>query len=279
MSAQDPHAAPAATDADSQRQWWGTFSLPAGSGGFWQVGPLSLWVGRTDHQWQIACARDASPFRDDTRVEVPADAERRPIPDDAEQHRVAFGQTDERLELRPVLADRPVVARPETKFCIPPRERVSVFVSSAIWVRLETGPRSERLLELPSWRASDTWFGTNRSGFLCYATRTTMRLEFSEMPLRRQRAVTPIVIDNQGKDPLHIERISLPVPNLSVFASPSGNLWTEELHLTRRDDAELAHVRIEKKKPPRPGAIRLSEPRNLVVEDNLLSRVFTGLFG
>jgi hypothetical protein len=87
-----------------------------------------------------------------------------------------------------------------------------------------------------------------------------------------------VLIDNQGTNALNIERISLPIPNLSVFASPEGSMWTERLHLTRKDDAELAHVHIETDEPPMPGAVRLGEPRE-AGEDNLLSRVFTGLFG
>lgn len=261
-----------------QATWWGEFPLEAGTWGHWRIGPLALWVGRTEHDWQIAYARGDDPFGDEMQIDVPVDLQRSPISADAERHRTAFTSASGVLELRPILADRRVVARPDTTFSIPSRQQVSVFVTSAVWIRLGCGPQKERLLEVPTWRASDTWFGDNRSGFLCYATRTTMRLDVDELPPRPHRAVTPVLIDNQGTNALNIERISLPMPNLSVFASPAGSLWTERLHLTRKDDVELAHVHIETDKPPMPGAVRLGEPRE-AGEDNLLSRVFTGLFG
>ena len=265
-------------DVSLQNTWWGEFPFEIGAWGHWRVGPLALWLGRSEHDWQIVYARDVDPFLDESHLELPVDLRRVPVPPDGEQHRVGYASTPGMLELRPMLADRAVVARPDSAFSIPSLQRVSVFVSTAVWVRLGCGPQRERLLEIPTWRSSDTWFGDNRSGFLCYATRTAMRLEVDELPLRPHRAVTPIVIDNQGQDALNIERISLPIPNLSVFVSPAGALWTERLHLTRQEDAELAQVHIESDSPPIPGAVRLSEPR-VVAEDKLLSRVFTGLFG
>lgn len=278
MNERDRATALTSLHGSLQDAWWGEFPFEIGAWGHWRVGPLALWVGRTEHDWQIAYARDDDPFRDESHVEVPVDLRRVPVPADSGQHRVGYASTPETLELRPMLADRAVVARPESAFSIPSLERVSVFVSTAVWVRLGCGPQKEPLIEIPAWRSSDTWFGDNRSGFLCYATRTAMRLEVDELPLRAHRAVTPIVIDNQGQDALNIERISLPIPNLSVFVSPAGALWTERLHLTRNEDAELAQVHIESDSPPIPGAVRVSEPR-VVAEDKLLSRVFTGLFG
>lgn len=256
--------------------WWGEFPFEVGAWGHWRVGPLALWVARNEHDWQIAYARDEDAFRDESHVEVPVDLRSVPVPPGAVHQRVAFARTPGSLRLRPMLADRAVVARPESAFSIPPQEQVSVFVSSAIWIGLGWGPQAQ-FLEVPSWRSSDTWFGDNRSGFLCYATRTTMRLAIEELQLRSHRAVTPIEINNQGEDALKIERISLPIPNLSVFGSPGGALWTERLQLTRQEDAELARVDIESDSPPVPGAVRLSEPR-LIAEEKLLSRVFTGLF-
>lgn len=278
MSDGDRASIASPTNGAGSATWWGEFSLDEGSWGRWRIGPLDLWIGRTEHQWRVAWTRDDDPARDEVGVEVPADVEREPLPKRAEQHRFAYARTSETVELKPMLADRPVVARPETRISVPAGERVSVFVSSAIWVRIGVASRKEPLIELPCWRSTDTWFGDNRTGFLCYATRTAMRLDDDEMPVRPHRAVTPIVIDNQGDDVLGIERLSLPAPNLSVFGSPSGSLWTERLHLTRREDAELALVHIVRDRPPVPGAVRLGEPRT-VAGDRLLRRVFTGLFG
>ncbi len=278
MNESDPATAATSSPKRPQDVWWGEFPFEAGAWGHWQIGPLALWVGRTEHDWQIAYLQDGDAFRDECHFDLPVDLQRLPLPSDAKKHRVGYATTPGTLVLRPMLADRAVVARPESTFSIPSRQKISVFVSTSVWARLACGPQKEQLLEVPTWRSSDTWFGDNRSGFLCYATRTTMRLDVDELPLRPHRAVTPIVIDNQGEDTLTIERISLPIPNLSVFASPGGALWTERLHLTRKEDAELAQVHIDRNSPPIAGAVRLSEPR-AIAEDHLMSRVFTGLFG
>jgi len=44
---------------------------------------------------------------------------------------------------------------------VPPGEQASVYVSSPLWVRIETGKPAKLLCELPTFRPSDTWFGPN----------------------------------------------------------------------------------------------------------------------
>ena len=44
---------------------------------------------------------------------------------------------------------------------------------------------------------------------------------------------------------LHIEKLKVPVPHLSLFASNEGHLWTEALTLERKEDSDGTKVRLD----------------------------------
>jgi hypothetical protein len=123
-----------------------------------------------------------------------------------------------------------MVAFAETPFYIPANEHVTIYVSSPIWIKIEVGSRKTFLEEIPTMVLSDTWYGPNtREGELCYASPTFCRSDISEFKFRAHRVITPIVIFNSAKTPLLFERISIPLPFLSIYADVNGFLWTEEI--------------------------------------------------
>jgi hypothetical protein len=129
-------------------------------------------------------------------------------------------------------------------------------------------------------RLSDTWFGpSTREGELCYAARTHARNHLEQVPRRPHRAVTPVKVRNEAATLLPIEKLSLPVPMLSVYGDPQGGLWSEEVHLTRAADSDMASLRVV---PGRPTFVttadRLSGPRTEPGRGGLV-RAFTDLFG
>src|SRR5439155_1571474 len=79
-------------------------------------------------------------------------------------------------------------------------------------------------------RLSDTWYGPNtREGELCYSSKTFCRTHLADLPLRPHRVLTPVSIQNNAKDPLLLEQLSLPLPYLSTYVDENGSLWTEEI--------------------------------------------------
>jgi len=136
------------------------------------------------------------------------------------------------------------------------------------------------LREIPIQLLSDTWFGpSTREGELAYASQTSARLLLENLPRRSNRAVTPVSFRNRAESALFLERLSLPVPYLPLYAVENEFLWTPCVTLDRESNTELVKLQIEEKPPvqakhPR----RVCEPRE-VVEKGMLVRAFSALFG
>lgn len=261
--------------ATPQRQWWGRFAVEERQALRWRIGPLTLWVRRLAQEWQLSHRRDDDAEQDSTEIAAPEsdwDAAAR-----AELERFVFRRTGAALELTPALADRPVVTRPVVPFYLGGGEEVTVYVSSPLWLRVAAGEVVMR--ELAIQRPSDTWVGpSTREGELCYASRTHCRLEADELPRRSYRAVTPLLIRNRDRRPLLIERLSLPVAYLSLFATAQGELWTQTVTI-KREQGTGAVMDVGTAPPAGLGPTQLlCRPRSEPDKGGVI-RAFTSLFG
>lgn len=266
-----PHSATASI-------WWGQTDLPLNTTGFWQIGPLAFWLQRSASEWRFASERCDGAPENALVCERPAG---RPMPESGDSlRRLGFQRTSGALLLMPALPDRPVVVQPSTPFGLPPAEEIALHISTPLWVRAQVGEPLVDFVELPTQRPSDTWFGPNtRVGALCYALSTSARLRREELPVRPYRALTELRLRNQAATVLNVEKIQLPLPNMALFASATGELWTESVTLVRRDDGELAALELSKKAPEHlQQPQRLADPRLPSVKGSLL-RAFGGLIG
>lgn len=256
--------------------WWGTTPIEREKPRRWRLGPLSLWVERLSHEWRVAYAYGPDPYATTFEVAAPSG----PPPDDATVERFGSSSPGHSVALRPALADRPIVTRPAEPFALLPGESVEVFVSSPVWVVVTLGARSVPALEVPSQRPTDTWFGpSTREGELCYATRTTCRLERDELPVRPHRATTPVTLRNRAATVLRVDRISMPVEHLSLHADAGARLFTEPITLERREDG-VGLAELEVGTFARDGAeapVRVAPPREPRPQGRLV-RVFSHLF-
>ncbi len=258
----------------TQTHWWGDFELAEGVTGYWRVGPLELWVSNLEHEWRMYQRHQDDAVDSALAVALPAET----LPhEDAERLRFGFGKAGTKLTLTPLLADRSVVVKPDTPLYIPSGEEATLYVSTPVWLRLSLASR--KLLELPTYRPSDTWFGASTvAGEFCYASRTAGRLSLDELEFRPHRAVTPLCVRNRAADPLLLERVKLPVQYLAVYRGENGFLWTPKVTLEREADGDLAGLDISKTVPREVGpTVPLSEPRQQP-EKNLVVRAFSKLF-
>lgn len=263
---------PSETDSNPT-PWWGTVSLEPGTGGRWEIGPSTLWLYRSAREWRVIHQPSSDPKttdpmanRSDATVPLPADEMTALLETDEEDlhtSRYSFGETEPQISLQPVLANRPVVSRPEHPLYVPSGESVTLYLSTVLWVRITLPASDRKLQEMPSFRMSDTWFGaTTIEGAFCYATRTAGRLRLESLPRRFHRAVTPLQIKNTATDPLALERVQLPVQHLALYTTPNHQLWTQAVTMIRTGNTEGADIQIRSGPPPdATQAERLQEPR------------------
>jgi len=272
--------------SDAPTPWWGTFSIDEDTGGRWDVGPSTLWLYRTAQEWRVLhrptsdpTATDPMAKRSDATVPVPkADMNTvlESADDDLQISRYSFRRTEGRVTLQPALADRSVVSRPEHPLYVPPGESVTLYLSTAVWIRVEL-PDSDRLLqELPSYRMSDTWFGASTvDGEFCYATRTAGRLQLEHLPRRLHRAVTPLRIKNNGTDALALERVQLPLEHLALYTTPIHGLWTQAVTMTRSEGDQGAGVQIRSGPPGDAGGAELLQKPRKTDKKGLFTSTFS----
>lgn len=263
-------------DAAAASAWWEAREVPEGHVLDCTLGPLSLQLGRSADEWRVAFERgpeqDGAPAVDMNCRAGELDVEG--------MGRYVFARTSAQLRLVPVLADRPVVIRPRQPVYLPSGESTTLYLSSPMFLRVEVGEPSVRLQEVAMVQLSDTWFGpSTREGELCYSGRTHARHSLEEVPRRPHRAITAVSIRNTAASPLPLEKLSLPVPVLSVYGCDDGSLWTQGLSLLRESETDLAEMKVDRHPPAAaPGARLLSAPRREAGRGGLV-RAFSVLFG
>lgn len=264
------------TNDPEQGRWWGPHDVPCERALVTRLGPLTLWVARQSHEWRVAFESTSDAI--DPTYGAPTLCDPDEIPVDAALHRVAADGLGETLVLGPRLADKAIVARPSTPFTVLPQGQVSVYMSTPLTVAVET-PDGTLLQEVPAFRSKRTWLGANtRAGELCYASTTAARLRLEMISQRPGRVVTTVRVQNDSDRAVALDRVSLPVTQLSVFTDPTGRLWTERVQVRLFSGDEPLDVTLDAAPPPEADATeRVAEPR-VPPQPQLLRRVFSALF-
>ncbi len=257
-------------------QFWQQYPLIDEQQLGFQAGPLAFAIQRLQYEWRISYQYDGINPVDEESLQLESN---QPAGELQLLERFMFSHAPEQIQLLPHLADRPVVSRPVQPIHLPAGEEVTLYVSSPIWIAFSVDATSPTLLKLPIIRPSDTWFGaTTISGELCYASRTSGFTHLDEVPLRPHRAITPVLIRNHATGDLQFERTAIPVPLLSLFIGDNGQLWTEQITLTRAEDDEMASLRIGEGAPHAAGHYCVIAAPGQKSSKGLLYRAFSNLF-
>ena len=223
--------------------WWGDYEVAANQTLRWQLGPKTFWITRGRNEWRVASAGGDDPLDNQLVIAEPAEE---PAGDDIDVRRFASRSEHRSIRLEPALPDLPVVVKTTQPFFVPAKEEITLYLSVPLWLRVYLDGRDVELVDTPIARPSDTWFGPDTmTGEFCYALRTSARLHREDLPRRSHRAISTVRIQNNAPSVLHIERLKVPVPHLSVFASNDGHLWTEALTLERKEDSDGTNVRLD----------------------------------
>jgi hypothetical protein len=258
------------------RVLWREYPFPVGTEGGWRIGPLTLRVHRLADEIRVVHELGDDPLAEDQEISCPAE----PAEEGIWENPVRYVSRNlgDTLTLRPRTADRNVVTRPEFPLNVLPGQTIGLFVSTPCWVEVLAGGGKQLLADLPTLQLSDTWFGAStKEGTLCYAARTAARLQLARIPFRPHRVVTKVTLKNSSDENLLVERMNLPVIHLGLFADGEGALWTETVHLERKQEGQPTDLTIGKGPPRDAGKVRRVSPERESYQKNLLTRGFATL--
>jgi hypothetical protein len=255
---------------DNLKNIWDSYSFETDEVKFWRIGPLQMWILYTGLEWRLFLESTEDPLESgqefNPHSELPLEIENKLI------KRFAIKGGRNLITLRPSLADRPMVARPEYPFYVPANKQTTLYISTPLWIKLMVNGEGILLDNIPPYRPSDTWFGKSPvEGEFCYGIQTAARLNILEIPLRQHRAITSIHIKNSSKEPLLLERLKIPIPSMSLFKAESGWYYTEDINFEKESSGEGVKVKFndsptgfegEYEKVNGPGA---KGPKNFVV--------------
>lgn len=224
-------------------EWWGNFTLEESQSKFWRVGEAIIYIDRFTHEWHIGSTLT------NQEPELLKDNEKPKPPDNMQSKTFTF-TTQAEIKLRPVLPRYSLASKLETPLYIPGGEQVLLYISSPVWVQITTSNNRVILDEIPTHPLSLTWFGENTiDGELCFAGNTYCSSQLKYVPAGADRIVSPMLIKNQSKKILCLEKINVPLPYLSVYSDMHNFLWTEQLTVYNEgEDPPLVQV---SKGPPK----------------------------
>ena len=263
--------------------WWGSFTLDTDQAACWELGPSTIWLHRVAQEWRVAYHAVRANYDKTTRTTLPASLSEmeRFIGENEKQVKVSrfnFKKTDNQIIVQPLLADRSVIVEPETPFYVFPKEEITLYFASPAWVRIEVGSTRKALIEVPTLRPSDTWFGPSTiQGELCYALRSRAMLEFEPLAEFSYRIITPVRVRNRADDMLELDRFQVLIQHLSVFQA-SQTLWTSSLTIEREKSGDMAAMQVGNGAPKEAGEATLLQPPRQNASTNLIFRAFGGLF-
>lgn len=254
--------------------WWQPQQLDIDACQHYRLGPLNIYLQRQNQQWLLAREYTSDDMQQEPVIEpIPM------IPLHLTSQRFLFNKSPDTYQLLPRLMDRPVVVKTLQPVNLPPDEQTTLYISSPVSLSVMLKEPDMPLQNIPVQRLSDTWFGpSTQVGELCYADKTHARHAKADLPLRSHRAITPVTVHNRSSQMLSIDKVSIPVPFLALYALPDGNLWTDPVTLSHEGLQALAHFRTGKLSAAEAlGATLLSEPVQKP-EKHSLVRAFTDIF-
>lgn len=158
-----------------------------------------------------------------------------------------------RIRLSPTLPDRTVVVKPDDEFSLMREARARIFVRVPLSVRVEAlGDRSTALLTVPTVILSDTWWGTQDEGELCYFLDTKARRRVQDEDFAEHLCICPLELRNRSQDDLLVTRIALRTRYLTVYRD-GDQIWADETRVGYRGEVEGSSLEVAGTPPAEAG--------------------------
>ena len=181
------------------------------------------------------------------------------------------------VALKPALPDRTLVAAPEFVFSVAPGASARIYLRVPATVVVgSSGESALSFLEAPSTVLSDTWWGSLSEGELCYWLPTSARRVLSSEGFQPDLVICPVLIRNQSKDVLDVDKLAVRARHLSIFAE-RGRLWSDQTQVIFHGDEEGSEIATTGLRPEEaPGASLVTPPRS-PIERGFRARTFARL--
>jgi hypothetical protein len=246
----------------TNKQWWGEFEFTLDETKCWRIDERLIAIRRTTHEWTIWNKETESELHTPIVINKPEPTESF---DNVDYRRYVLGSTSEQIIIEPSLADRAMIARPSKPLVVLPGEEIKVFISTPLWMTILVPQREVPIADIPFWRPSDSWFGPSTiTGDLCYSKYTDAKIDEQQLEKTSHRASTEVTLKNDLEEPLHIERINLPMPALKLYINDEGEFWTDRVFILQKLEHSKSVSRIRQLPPDNMATMRqVSESREL----------------
>jgi hypothetical protein len=200
------------------------------------LGSLRLWIHRREKEWRIAHETEPESAE---RCSVSVTDE--PFAPGRDWTRWILEDHIEQIELKPQLPDRPLIVRPEMPMCLMPKQSIQLFVGIPIWLAITFNAKHGQVIEIPTASLSNSWFGSFTAGELCYALKTTARVNMHSLSPSAQRVVFPLEIRNTSPEKLKFERLCIRPQYLNIFQGKT-RLWTSKGRVSYRGEDHWSRI-------------------------------------
>jgi hypothetical protein len=209
-----------------------------------RFGPLNAFLGHFAQEWRVSWTSTNDYMDNSFKIDVPFQES---VPEELQsQIRYTYSRpSNAYIKVTPVLGDRPFVAKPTKPLMVLPGETVKIYMSIPLFLRIESEEPYHLIEEIPVLKSPKTWFGeSTTAGEVCYSTRIKAVLDKKELVNRPYRAVSQLIIENRGADALHVEKLKVPAPFLSLFQRDDGIFFTSVIHYIREVSGEIKTIDI-----------------------------------
>lgn len=193
------------------------------------------------------------------------------------QWRTLLTESASEIALRPLCPPRNIVAKPILDLYVPSNSSVTLYIGYPAWVEIVAAGEIV-LADLATQLMAQTWLGPNNfTGELAFASPTQARLRRDNLPQTSHTIRSPVTIENDSEQQLHISRLSIPAPELPTYKQ-GGRLWTAPITITCETDLAKARVEIGHDAPDFLGAADLVSKARINRRTNSISRAIGFLF-
>ncbi len=251
---------------------WGDLVVPKNACINLHCDDLDVYIRQVDDEWLFA--RTFGEKSDDGSSDTVTILQSVQTPSDLVWFRVITGKK-EKLEVTPVLPDRPLVIRPESPVLLLPGRHAQFYIALPVWLSFAavSGKTKTVIQEIALKSLSNTWFGDQGSGEFCYSLDSPLMRIPDQLHAGSSRVICPLIVRNGSKEKLDFERICVHVENLSIFRD-GDDLWTNEIKMLFTGGDQISQITVQNEPPKNlPNALRISGPRE-VHNRNVIRRSF-----